>query len=56
MISAWVGAPQNWHGDSFLNPEYLKFWERLKSNLKVNIDIALLNNLNLFLFLTYLFP
>ena len=27
MISSWVGAPQNWHGDKFVKPRKLKFWE-----------------------------
>ena len=31
IISAWVGVPQNWTGEKFLNPQYSKFWERLNS-------------------------
>ena len=32
MISALVGAPQNWPGDKFFKTRKSKFWERLNSN------------------------
>ena len=35
MISAWVGAPQNWPGDKLFKSRKSEFWERLNSNFQV---------------------
>ena len=35
MISAWVGAAQNWPGDKFVTLGKWNFWERLNSNFKI---------------------
>ena len=59
MISAWVGAPQNWPVDKFFNPEYQSFKDVSMVNSKNIFDIPLPNNilnsfLNLFISLTEL--
>ena len=42
MISAWVGAPQNWPGDKCFKPRKSKFWERLNSNFLNQNEILVL--------------
>ena len=47
--TSWVGACQNWHGDSFIKPGKPKFWERQFFSsivtFKYIFHISLLNNL-----------
>ena len=45
MISAWVGAPQNWPGYKILNPENQSSENVSIENFKWIVDIPLLNNL-----------
>ena len=45
MISAWVGALQNWPGYNFLNPENRSSENVSIVNFKQIFDILLLNNL-----------
>ena len=52
MIFAWVGAPQNWPGDKFLNPENQSFEIVSTVTFKKIFDIPLLNNL----FISFLDP